>query len=705
MSEIIINEVITTVDLTVTEIITTQTIVINEAVGILEIQAGTNVTVDNTNPLRPIVSASGGGGGGSTWGSIAGTLSNQEDLQNALDDKLDADATTADVEPSTNRNYQTDLQNMYNDATSSIQGQIDGIIATSPELITTKITTGYRNSAGTNSSVITNSSSINCTGIINCKPLDKFVIQGITTSASLNTLAKVFNNLGNYVEVISGLSLVSDGTAYILTIGSGITIDNFGVNYNIIDKDTISIKKGNSLTEVLNNKYIREEIVDIYIPKKVSYLENDSNFIGETEIEILKSNVQIIDNTATTQGEYGFSIGVVSGGFSINWTGVIFLSYSHDPSTSANRYANLIASSGTRTISLTSTNTCCYIKKSDFTSATAEIIPVYYCRWGNDLLKDPDNFVLIYKGKSTKLKDASGPFADFVRNTMNESRISTLEANLPSGLNFTKSDNESQNLFLRGNATKDYTTNKKYGIITAGQSNTDGRVPQANAPVWLNQLNPELLGVNMFNRTTKTFGAFKLGTLTGAQTQGTTLWAYDMVAYYLLQQYLSDDIYVIKTTQGGTAIDPLGSNGGGYWNAYSERVPSGTILIESFKKQILDALSASSDFEIKAFIWHQGEGDSGTIPSNNYYQNFKNVIAYVRGVVGNPTLPIVFSSISTVSSQYSLTVKNAQIQIASEDPYAYFIDNTNLALLDSYHFNAASSETIGTNYFNILKTF
>ena len=87
MSEIIINEVITTVDLTVTEIITTQTIIINEAYGILEVVAGANVTVDNTNPLRPVVSASGGGGGGGTWGSITGTLSDQTDLQSVLNGK------------------------------------------------------------------------------------------------------------------------------------------------------------------------------------------------------------------------------------------------------------------------------------------------------------------------------------------------------------------------------------------------------------------------------------------------------------------------------------------------------------------------------------------------------------------------------------------------------------------------------------------
>lgn len=52
--------------------------------GIVEtIVAGTNVTVDSTDPANPIVSASGGGGG--TWGSITGTLSSQTDLQTALD--------------------------------------------------------------------------------------------------------------------------------------------------------------------------------------------------------------------------------------------------------------------------------------------------------------------------------------------------------------------------------------------------------------------------------------------------------------------------------------------------------------------------------------------------------------------------------------------------------------------------------------------
>lgn len=51
------------------------------------IQAGTNVTIDATDPQNPIINATGGGGGSSAWGSITGTLSDQTDLQSALDAK------------------------------------------------------------------------------------------------------------------------------------------------------------------------------------------------------------------------------------------------------------------------------------------------------------------------------------------------------------------------------------------------------------------------------------------------------------------------------------------------------------------------------------------------------------------------------------------------------------------------------------------
>jgi hypothetical protein len=101
----------------------------------LTLVAGSNVTITTDATTDTItIAASGGGGGSVAWGGITGTLSNQTDLQSALDGKVDentaitgatktkitydakglvtagADATTADIADSTNRRYVTDAQ-------------------------------------------------------------------------------------------------------------------------------------------------------------------------------------------------------------------------------------------------------------------------------------------------------------------------------------------------------------------------------------------------------------------------------------------------------------------------------------------------------------------------------------------------------------------------------------------------------------------
>jgi len=95
--------------------------------------SGTNIKTVNNNSLLGSGNITIAGGGG-TWGSITGTLSNQTDLQTALDGKVDenaaitgatktkitydakglvtagADATTADIADSTDKRYVTDAQ-------------------------------------------------------------------------------------------------------------------------------------------------------------------------------------------------------------------------------------------------------------------------------------------------------------------------------------------------------------------------------------------------------------------------------------------------------------------------------------------------------------------------------------------------------------------------------------------------------------------
>jgi hypothetical protein len=60
----------------------------------LTLVAGSNITITTDASTDSItISSSGGGGGGSTaWGAITGTLSNQTDLQTALDGKVDENA-------------------------------------------------------------------------------------------------------------------------------------------------------------------------------------------------------------------------------------------------------------------------------------------------------------------------------------------------------------------------------------------------------------------------------------------------------------------------------------------------------------------------------------------------------------------------------------------------------------------------------------
>ena len=99
--------------------------------GNVKLLEGTNVTLSQSGNEITINSS---GGGGVAWGAITGTLSSQTDLQTALDGKVDentaitgatktkitydakglvtsgADATTADINDSTNRRYVADAQ-------------------------------------------------------------------------------------------------------------------------------------------------------------------------------------------------------------------------------------------------------------------------------------------------------------------------------------------------------------------------------------------------------------------------------------------------------------------------------------------------------------------------------------------------------------------------------------------------------------------
>ena len=268
-----------------------------------------------------------------------------------------------------------------------------------------------------------------------------------------------------------------------------------------------------------------------------------------------------------------------------------------------------------------------------------------------------------------------------------------------------KENIEALKMYEIGQAALNLSSTKKIGILVAGQSNTEGRVPIAQAPSYITTNDNTVLNVQMWNNGTKLFAPFKFGVNTGSRVGTTTsnLYAYDAIASYLLAQNKSQPIYLIKRAQGGTAIDVGGINGGGYWTPKTELISTGNKLIEELKERARTALAADPTLEIKAVMWHQGEGDSTTTAASNFYQNLKNVIAYIRGITGNPKLPFIFGTIATVSAQYNATVDAAMRQIDTEDPFVFLVDMSAGTLLDAYHFDATSTNNLGTAMFNILK--
>src|SRR5690606_26832140 len=90
----------------------------------------------------------------------------------------------------------------------------------------------------------------------------------------------------------------------------------------------------------------------------------------------------------------------------------------------------------------------------------------------------------------------------------------------------------------------------------------------------------------------------------------------------------------------------------------------------------LKALSIPVNF--KCLIWVQGEADNGNATASAaYYQNLKNFIAFMRGIVVNPRMPFVCVGVNPQSSgfgTYGSVVRKAMIDVCEEVDDCYFID-------------------------------
>lgn len=261
-------------------------------------------------------------------------------------------------------------------------------------------------------------------------------------------------------------------------------------------------------------------------------------------------------------------------------------------------------------------------------------------------------------------------------------------------------------------------------IITAGQSNTDGRV--------MNTQLPEYIKKNRYKHCYWCYGTggkyvtgrgeFKpFWPQMGHKTRPER-WAYDAVTYYLLDRRIKNDFYVIKWSLGGTAIDTTcASTSGKYWTAdktwlahNKSTAEGGKSLLKSFTEEIDACIDNKlsklpQGYNIKAMLWHQGESDSRA--GKRYYENLKGVVTYVRQHLAEKTgnkkylqLPFICGTVSRLNKRYNKDIEDAMYRLAKEDKNFYVIDMSKGELQkDRLHFTAKSAEYLGKKMYKVLK--
>ena len=268
-------------------------------------------------------------------------------------------------------------------------------------------------------------------------------------------------------------------------------------------------------------------------------------------------------------------------------------------------------------------------------------------------------------------------------------------------------------LYYQKGMMEKVTTNKAPCILCGGQSNANGALkiattlPQSITLPINSHCRYSYTCNNNINFSSLTFKELNTQTIQeGYHSQNEPNWAFDLVVYNQICNVDNHDLYVIKHSYGGVGIDKQGATGEFCWSADYESLSEANSFIRGFEKQIRSLITNyDNDFDIKAFIWHQGEGDAKYPANERYYENLKKVIYYVRGVVGKPNLPFIFGTIPHASAQFNINVENAMKRIAAEDTNTVLIDLKNATMVDSYHFDATWAVYFGQKVYDALIDF
>jgi hypothetical protein len=134
----------------------------------------------------------------------------------------------------------------------------------------------------------------------------------------------------------------------------------------------------------------------------------------------------------------------------------------------------------------------------------------------------------------------------------------------------------------------------------------------------------------------------------------------------------------------------------------------GDTLYENAVTRINAAMSAVSNAEFVGFLWHQGETDAIT-DVTNYQTDLRTMISDIRSDVtaANEQTPFVLGSFSNTflgSDTDRLAVNSIVESTPAAITYTAFAEGNDLSIFDSFHFDEASTRTLGSRYFTAWRS-
>ncbi|MDO5837122.1 MAG: sialate O-acetylesterase [Methanobacterium sp.] len=250
-------------------------------------------------------------------------------------------------------------------------------------------------------------------------------------------------------------------------------------------------------------------------------------------------------------------------------------------------------------------------------------------------------------------------------------------------------------------------------IIVIGQSNAAGYAPQESSPFWLKHDDYMMKDYLVWNRYAKKFQPYRLGYNVGSEDNSDSHFGFDI---FFAQNYIDKyegTLLCIKQTLDGVPISEKGSSELARWNPISELIPRGERnMIQELKIKMKEAddYSLKNDFKLIpiAILLHQGEGDaSEVVRLNDYEENFKKLIAYLRNEIISDTIPIINGEIFYINDNFKRINSIFHSYSQSDNKFmTVSMKEYQTSIGDNLHYDARAHEYLGKKmfeYFELMK--